>query len=290
MHGVLNLNKPQGITSRHAVSKAQKALGVRKAGHAGTLDPMATGVLLICIGEATKISRFLMDSDKSYRATLKLGERTDTQDAEGRVIETRVYDHVTPEFLKSAFESFSGRIEQMPPMYSAVKINGQPLHRLARKGIEAERKARDVEIRSIVIVETAFPYVTFDVVCSKGTYIRTLSEDIGLRLGCGAHLTALERTRSGVFSVEKSIALDEVDPEKVGLVTIAEALTQCERITIGRDAEDHLRHGRPVALSDATEGEDRHDLVVWSEDGRVVGIGDLSAGVLRISRILNLPF
>ena len=199
MHAVVNLDKPAGLTSRTAMVLAQRALGAKRAGHAGTLDPLATGVLLVCLDEATKISGYLLDLEKEYTATLKLGERTDTLDAEGTVVE-RVEDFsVTESQVEKVLEKFRGGIEQVPPMYSALKRSGTPLYKLARKGITVERPPRKVRISELELTGFAPPLLELRITCSKGTYIRTLADDIGADLGMGAHVTALRRLRIGHF-------------------------------------------------------------------------------------------
>ena len=202
IHGVLNLNKPPKITSRQAVDCVKRLLNVKKAGHGGTLDPDATGVLLICLGDATKLFEALQAGTKEYEGTLTLGIVTDTLDANGQIIETTDTSQITPDQIQSVCQQFSGEIEQMPPMFSAVKHKGKPLYKLARRGIEVERQSRRVLIESIELLSFNIPEVRFRVVCSKGTYIRVLAADIGTALGCGAHLSELIRTRSGVFKIE----------------------------------------------------------------------------------------
>lgn len=202
IHGVLNLNKPPKITSRQAVDCVKRLLNVKKAGHGGTLDPDATGVLLICLGDATKLFEALQAGTKEYEGTLTLGIVTDTLDANGQIIETTDTSQITPDQIQSVCQQFFGEIEQMPPMFSAVKHKGKPLYKLARRGIEVERQSRRVLIESIELLSFNIPEVGFRVVCSKGTYIRVLAADIGTALGCGAHLSELIRTRSGVFKIE----------------------------------------------------------------------------------------
>jgi tRNA pseudouridine55 synthase len=207
MNGVIIVDKPAGITSHDVVDRVRKLLGVKKAGHAGTLDPMATGVLAVCVGEATKIASFLMGDDKVYEATMRLGVRTDTQDMTGRVLaeqETRVTD----EDVKAVLAALVGTITQVPPQYSAVKVRGKALYKWARKGVNVEAAARQVNIREIHVRDIALPLVSFTVTCSKGTYVRTLCADAGDRLGCGAALEKLRRTASGIFRAENAVSLE----------------------------------------------------------------------------------
>ena len=202
IHGVFLLDKPQGMSSNDIMQKVKRIFQANKAGHTGALDPLATGMLPICLGEATKFSQFLLDADKRYLVTAKLGERTDTSDAEGQVVETREVKVKTPEIL-TALEQFRGNILQMPTMFSALKHNGKPLYEYARQGITVEREARPITIFELNFIEYNAPYLTLEVHCSKGTYIRTLVDDLGEVLGCGAHVTMLRRTAVADYPTEK---------------------------------------------------------------------------------------
>ena len=210
IHGVLNLNKPPRLTSRQAVDCVKRLLNVKKAGHGGTLDPDATGVLLICLGDGTKLFEALQAGTKEYESTLILGVTTDTLDANGQIIKTADTSQITPDQIRSICQQFVGEIEQTPPMFSAVKHKGKPLYKLARRGIEVERRSRRVFIESIELLLCNIPEVRFRVVCSKGTYVRALAADIGAALGCGAHLSELTRTRSGVFKIEGAHTFDSL--------------------------------------------------------------------------------
>lgn len=209
MNGIIIIDKPLGRTSHDMVYEMRKVTGIKKIGHTGTLDPMATGVLPVCIGSATKMADMLTLSDKSYIAELVLGRTTDTQDADGKVL-TECEVNCSEEEIRCAVNSFVGEIEQVPPMYSAIKQNGKKLYELARQGIEVERKPRKVTINSIDILEISGERVKIDVSCSKGTYIRTLCEDIGKKLGVGAYMNTLRRTRTGQFTIEESHTLSEI--------------------------------------------------------------------------------
>ncbi|HET6490577.1 MAG TPA: tRNA pseudouridine(55) synthase TruB [Syntrophales bacterium] len=206
MNGVIIVDKPAGITSHDVVDRVRKLLGIRKAGHTGTLDPMATGVLAVCVGEATKIASFLTGEDKVYEATMRLGVRTDTQDMTGRVLAEQE-PRVTEADVKAVLADFVGTITQVPPQYSAVKVRGKALYQWARKGVNVEPAARQVEIREIRVGTIELPRVSFAVTCSKGTYVRTLCADAGDRLGCGAALERLRRTVSGIFREENAVSL-----------------------------------------------------------------------------------
>lgn len=204
IHGVFLLDKPQGMSSNDIMQKVKRIFQANKAGHTGALDPLATGMLPVCLGEATKFSQFLLDADKRYLVTAKLGERTDTSDAEGQVVETREVKVKTPEIL-TALEQFRGDILQVPTMFSALKHNGKPLYEYARQGITVEREARPITIFELNFIEYNAPYLTLEVHCSKGTYIRTLVDDLGEALGCGAHVTMLRRTAVADYPTEKML-------------------------------------------------------------------------------------
>jgi tRNA pseudouridine55 synthase len=209
--GILFIDKPQGITSHDVVDRVRRTLGMKRVGHAGTLDPMATGLLIILVGQATKVSQFLMGLDKTYAGTLKLGETTDSHDADGQIVSTRPIAGITAEKLTEVMKTFVGDQYQLPPMFSAKKQHGQTLYKLARQGIEVEREPRFIRISSLTIQSIELPFAAFEVACSKGTYIRTLAHDIGEKLGCGAHLTTLRRTAIDKFQVTDSITLENFE-------------------------------------------------------------------------------
>ncbi len=253
MNGLLIVDKPQGITSHDVVRKVRRLFKTRKVGHAGTLDPLATGVLLVALGEGTRVLQFLVEGAKTYQATLKLGEVTDTQDAEGQIIENRPLVGIDEPLVRSACAEFSGVISQLPPMFSAVKKNGIPLHRLARQGVEVERESRDVTIHRLDVVGVRLPWVDLEVDCSKGTYIRTLCHDIGQSLGCGAHVTALRRTRSGSFTEKQSLSLEEIAArldagDEAGLLSLEEALRELPAVEVVDSAAARLQNGIPPEL------------------------------------------
>lgn len=206
-NGVLLVDKDPGFTSHNAVALCRRILQTKKVGHCGTLDPMATGMLIVVIGKATKMQDMLMCEDKVYTATMKLGIETNSQDADGKVVAEKPTDSLTEQDIRAAFEHFAGEFDQLPPMYSAVKINGVPCYKLARKGKEVERKARHVKVLGYEItrIDLSAAEVDFTVHCSKGFYVRTYAHDIGQHLGCGAHLTALRRIRSGHFDISQAI-------------------------------------------------------------------------------------
>jgi tRNA pseudouridine55 synthase len=207
--GVLVINKPRGCTSHDVVSRVKRMIGAKKVGHLGTLDPMATGVLPLVINKATKSATRFQGGVKEYIATMKLGEETDTLDAEGKVVESKDASGIKIEDVEKALYSFIGKIEQTPPMFSAVKQGGVPLYKLARKGKTVAREPKQVEIFSIEILSSELPFVSFKVECSRGTYIRSLCHDTGAKLGCGAHLTELQRSRSGIFTIDESLGVEQ---------------------------------------------------------------------------------
>lgn len=292
MNIIINLNKPKGITSQQAVTKVKKLLGVRKAGHTGTLDPMATGVLLVCLNEATKVSRFLLDKDKTYRARLKLGERTDTLDADGKLIETRDVPPFTPGHIVSVAKQFVGKIMQKPPMYSAIKLNGQPLYKLARKGIEVERAERPVEIYDIKLLQMDIPYVDIAVSCSKGTYIRTLCDEIGLVLGTGSHITALERTSIGTFTIDASVTLDRlaqgISGDSPCVSSIDHALSDMSEVILDESDASKARNGIPLGRGVASGVPDDVNVRLKDPFGSLFGIGITKREKIPIERNFNL--
>jgi len=258
LNGILLLDKPLGISSNKALQNVKKLFNAQKAGHTGSLDPLATGVLPICFGEATKISAFLLDADKEYLFKIKLGEKTTTADSEGEIIESLPIDGIDIDSIKSIIPEFLGDQKQLPPMYSALKHNGERLYKLARQGIEVERKLRDITIYSFELVNFELPYVEFSVHCSKGTYVRTIAEDIGDRLGCGAHVVALRRTSVGGFS-EKPVTMDQLESAKVEsfqqlddyLMGMDTAVSDWPDIRLSSDLEFYVKQGQPVMVPKA---------------------------------------
>ena len=255
--GVLVLDKPAGISSAAAVHRVKRALGARRAGHAGTLDPMATGVLVVCVGEATKIATYLLLDDKCYLATARLGEATDTWDADGTVVERAAVAAAADEQVRQVLSRFVGRIEQEPPVFSAIKQAGQPLYRRARRGETVAAPVRTVEVESIELIAWTPPELTFRVVCGKGTYVRSLAVDIARALGTVAHLTALRRERSGPFGLPRAVAWSRVqgaadDPGALSgalaetLIAPAEALAGLPRVTIDPPSVTAIGRGQPI--------------------------------------------
>ena len=288
--GALLLDKPVGITSNRALQQARKLFGSSKAGHAGTLDPLASGLLLVLFGEGTKFAGPHLDDDKEYLATLKLGEKTTTGDAEGEVIETSAHA-VSERELDSTLQRFMGEIEQVPPMHSALKRDGVPLYRLARAGETVERAARRVRISQIENIEFRPPYLSLRVRCSKGTYVRTLAEDIGAALGSCAHLTALRRIASGRWRVEDAVTLDALSsmPQALRaqhLLPLSALLDGLPRVELDPDQDARFRNGQTLkAFSPAAAGT---LLAVYGRDDRVIGLAEVQAdGGLRPMRLVS---
>ncbi|HTF13369.1 MAG TPA: tRNA pseudouridine(55) synthase TruB [Burkholderiales bacterium] len=284
--GVLLIDKPVGPSSNAVLQRAKRLLGARRAGHTGTLDPLASGLLVIALGEATKFSGGMLDADKSYRALLKLGERTETGDAEGPVV-SRAEVKVTRDELLAALERYRGEIEQLPPRYAAIKHRGRPLYEYARRGEHVARTARRVAIRRLVLEKFAGDTVGLFVECSKGTYIRVLAEDIGAALGCGAHLAALERTAVGPFALEQSIRLEALEAilpaERRDRLLPLEALLQSwPRLTLEAPLAAKFRQGRAVPVDCASGG-----VAVFGQDGNFLGTGQVDpSGTLQPKRLL----
>jgi tRNA pseudouridine55 synthase len=283
--GILLLDKPLGLSSNHALQRVKRLYDARKAGHTGSLDPLADGMLPICFGDATKLSAFLLDADKHYWFRVKLGETTATGDTEGVVLKVRPIDDVTPDQIEQVLQKFAGEIQQLPPMYSALKHKGKRLYELAREGVEVEREPRTVRIYSLALGEVNLPEFELRVHCSKGTYVRTLAEDIGEALGCGAHVTALRRTGVGpytgfeMYSMEMLEQTAEQGKPAIDrlLLPIDTALSDWPEVRVNADTAFYLKQGQAVLVPRApTEGwvriyEGETFLAVGQvqEDGRI---------------------
>ncbi len=259
VNGILLLDKPSGITSNDALQQVKRLFYAKKAGHTGSLDPLACGVLPICMGEATKVSAFLLDADKRYQVRCQLGVRTATADAEGEVVETRPVGTWSAERFEAVLDEFRGSIEQIPPMYSALKHQGQRLYKLARQGIEVEREPRPVSIYELTLTGQGDDWIDIEVHCSKGTYVRTLAEDIGEKLGCGAHVSALRRSMVGPYGAGQLVTLDQLQDLKENdiaamddlLLPIESALSQWPDVDLSTDAAFYLQQGQPVLVPHA---------------------------------------
>jgi len=288
--GVLLLDKPVGLSSNDALIKAKRLLNAKKAGHTGTLDPFATGLLPLCFGEATKFSQDLLEADKTYQTVVHLGQRTDTGDTEGEVLET-LDVNVTREQIEAVLERFRGPIAQVPPMYSALKRDGKPLYEYARAGITLEREARPVTIHRLELVAYEAPFLTLLVTCSKGTYIRVLGEDIGRALGCGAHLNALRRIQVGALTMDGVITLEELGAHAapVGLLAPVDALlSSFPAVELTPELATRFLHGQRIALGkEAVAVPAGLGRVRVYQDGRLLGTGNLQEyAVLAPERLI----
>ena len=346
MNGFLNIHKPAGLTSHDVVAKVRRLLGVQRVGHTGTLDPAATGVLPICIGKATKVAQFFLETDKEYRVVMRLGEATDTEDATGKVLSRRPIASLTHEKIQKTVEGFQGLQSQIAPMYSAVKVGGEPLYKAARQGRQVERPSRRVIIHRINVLgiehpDSAAPHgppdisedqalpvrargvgaseditlphphgpphiidVTFDVTCSKGTYVRTLCADIGEKLGVGGHLLRLERRRSGPFHIDKAIHLSEVQQRtaegSIGekLIPMEEVLSSYPSLRVTPEAERFVLHGAPIGAREITyfpmEFKTGKAVLVYNAAGELVALAsalidrDQMAGVGRAAPVFKI--
>ncbi len=266
VHGVLLLDKPAGLSSAQALAKAKWLLNAEKAGHTGTLDPFATGLLPLCFGEATKFAQDLLDADKTYEATVQLGVTTTTGDTEGEVVATKPAE-VSREQVEATLAKFRGPLRQVPPMHSALKREGKPLYEYAREGITLEREARDVMIHALELLECAPSQLKLRVTCSKGTYVRVLGEDIGAALGCGAHLTSLRRTGIDTLLLSRAMTLDELaasaEADRVAqLLPVDALLAKFPSVQLDDDLASRFRQGQRIALN-------RAGMAAPCDDGRV---------------------
>jgi tRNA pseudouridine55 synthase len=295
VNGILLLDKPSGLTSNAALQAVKKLYRARKAGHTGSLDPLATGLLPICFGEATKVSGFLLDADKDYRVTCRFGERTTTGDAEGELLEQRPVEDLTEDRLNEVLQGFLGEIEQIPPMYSALKHKGERLYKLAREGVEVEREPRRVTIHALELLTLASPLAEIRVHCSKGTYVRTLVEDIGEVLGCGAHVAGLRRLGVGPFDDTQLVDMEtlravagegEQALDKL-LLPLESGLAQWPDVRLSGDAAFYLRQGQPVLVPKApTAGLVR----LYEGENRFLGVGEiLDDGRVAPRRLMIAP-
>ncbi len=281
MHGVLNIYKEKGYTSHDVVAKLRGIVGQKKIGHTGTLDPDAVGVLPVCLGKATKLCDMLTDKNKTYETVMLLGKVTDTQDVSGEVLEEKETSHLTEEVVRNTVMSFVGDYMQVPPMYSALKVNGKKLYELAREGIEIERKARPVSILDIQIKVIDLPRVRMEVSCSKGTYIRTLCHDIGMKLGCGACMEELIRTKVSRFEIKDSLTLAQVQELKEEgklneiLVPIDEMFANYEAVTLKEEFMTFIYNGNvfyPKHLKEHIKLEDGKMVRVYDGQGQFIAI------------------
>lgn len=295
VHGILLLNKPLNLTSNAAIQRAKFLFGTKKAGHTGSLDPLATGMLPVCFGEATKFSRFLLESDKYYRVTAQLGIKTSTGDKEGTIIAEKTVPVLTQEILENTLQQFVGNIKQIPPMHSALKHQGKPLYELARKGIEIERAPREIKIYKLQLLnlDLSLDQFTIDVHCSKGTYIRTLVEDIGEQLGCGAHVAMLHRSAVAPYDQQPMYSLDDLHQAKQEghdvllklLLPIATALQTLPSIILSTNSAFYFCQGQAVTVPQLPNTD--NFISVFSDNQKFIGIGKiLEDGRLTPKRLI----
>ncbi|RKH48753.1 tRNA pseudouridine(55) synthase TruB [Corallococcus sp. AB049A] len=287
MDGVLVIDKPLGPTSFDVVRQVRGLLKVKKAGHTGTLDPMATGVLPVCLGEATKVAGVITEGDKAYDAVVRLGIETDTQDAQGKPTAQAPVPPLTAPLLEAVLARFRGTFEQVPPMYSAVKVAGKRLYELARAGEEVERASRTVTVHELVLRDFSADRLTLSVRCTKGFYVRTLAYDLGRALGCGAHLEALRRTMSGPFTLARALPLGDLaslSREAVAgrLVSLADSLTDLPAVRVNADEARRVLHGVPVEVA-PVPGRVR----VLGPDDALLAMAEVVGGRLRYQRVFN---
>ncbi len=284
--GFLNINKPLHMTSHDVVANIRRGLKLKKVGHAGTLDPLATGVLVICVGNATRFSEYVMNSTKRYRAQVHLGITTETYDAEGAVLQKRNASHVQRTDVEAQFGAFLGDIKQIPPMYSAIKQGGRKLYDMARAGETVEREARAVRIDSLDIMDWSQPEFTLDVVCSAGTYIRSLAYDLGEALGVGAHLSGLSRVTSGMFRLDDSVALDDLlttDDWLRYLIPPQVALSDWPTVQLSAQDTENILHGRSIGADNSVS-----ELALgYALDGHLVAILRADSGSWRPHKVFS---
>jgi tRNA pseudouridine55 synthase len=277
LDGILNIDKPAGITSYGVVAAVKRLAGERRVGHTGTLDPAATGVLPVFLGRATRVIEFLTDTDKTYRAVVELGIATDTYDASGNVTRRSDPSLIGRASLESALDSFRGAIRQVPPMYSAVKHAGRPLYKLARAGVTIERKSRPVTVHRLELVAWQPPSVTLEIECSRGTYIRSLAHDLGQALGCGAHLKTLVRTRCGIFDIKDAVSLPRLEEAfRCGygenyILPVDAVLQDFDAVIVDDAAEVAIRNGGSLDISGARKAGRKY-CRAYSQDGRLLGM------------------
>ena len=295
MDGIVIIDKPAGKTSHDVVSEVKKIMGAKKAGHTGTLDPMATGVLPVCLNEATKLAQFLTGENKEYLATMLLGVTTDTLDTEGEIT-GRSDKFVSEEEIRAALAKIVGKIQQVPPAYSAVKHRGQPLYKYARKGIFLETAAREIEIYSIVVEDISFPRVTFRIASSKGTYIRSICSDVGEMLGCGACLCGLRRLRSGLFSTDMAVSLENYErkEKKTELLVKLLPLTKSLPLLTGIEVEEEFANKLRDGMQPSVEAMQLHvlpflqtgDMIKFiSHGGTLIAVAEMLAAVSSFSEL-----
>ena len=290
VHGIILLDKRLGVSSNKALQEVRRLFNANKAGHTGSLDPLATGLLPLCFGEATKVSALMLDDDKRYQVTMKLGVMTDTGDAEGQVIETKPVPALSIAQIQCSLEKFIGLQAQVPPMYSALKLNGKKLYELAREGITVERAPRQITIYELHLLEATFDTLTLDVACSKGTYIRSLAEDIGHDLGCGATVTALRRSQAGQFLLENAKTIEQLsaltnDELYANLMACDKPLEKLPALHLSEQQAKAISYGQDIDI-ESQKSESDYRLYA---DGLFLGLGEYGInGKLHPKKLFNL--
>lgn len=290
VNGIILLDKRLGVSSNRALQEVRRLFNANKAGHTGSLDPLATGLLPLCFGEATKVSAMMLDDNKRYQAVVKLGVMTDTGDAEGEIIEQKPVPELTQQLIEDCLNGFVGEIDQVPPMYSALKHNGRKLYELAREGKTVERKARRISIFELKLLDSTADSLTLDVFCSKGTYIRSLAEDIGHKLGCGGTITALRRTQSGQFKLEDALTIEQcqamsLEQLTAGLLAVDQPLCDVPIIELSEQQAVLIKHGQQIQHGTETI----QGLVRMYSEQVFLGLGELLLnGRLVPKKIFNL--
>ncbi|RMG99143.1 MAG: tRNA pseudouridine(55) synthase TruB [Chloroflexi bacterium] len=270
--GILVVDKPSGMTSHDVVQRVRRVAATRKVGHAGTLDPLATGVLLVCVGQATRLLEYLVGRPKRYVATVRLGQETDTYDAEGEVVAERPFSHVSREAIEKILPQFRGEIQQRPPAYSAIKQGGQPLYKLARQGVEVERPLRTVTIYQLDLLDWNPPYLKLDITCSSGTYIRSLAHDFGQVLACGGHITSLQRTAVGEFTRQQAVPLAQITAESLPnlLLPARNAVAHLPQLFVTTAEATQLRLGQRIERQ--AEHPHAEEIAAFDSENRFIGI------------------
>jgi tRNA pseudouridine55 synthase len=295
IHGILLLDKPLGLSSNQALQTARRLVGAAKGGHTGSLDPLATGLLPLCFGEATKIAGWLLGSRKAYEAEVKLGATTTTADLEGDIVETRPVPELDDALIEAALAPLRGRITQVPPAYSAIKQDGVPLYVRARRGEAVDVPSREVDVYRLEVIERAGDTLRLHVECGSGTYVRSLAVDLGANLGCGAHLTGLRRLWVEPFMAPAMVTLDDLraaadtgpDPLEACVLPVDAGLAHIPRVQLDAAQTRVLGFGQPVPLG---TGAEPGRCGVWGDDGRLMALGEVSPeGILRVLRGFNLP-
>jgi tRNA pseudouridine55 synthase len=289
IHGIILLDKRLGVSSNKALQEVRRLLNANKAGHTGSLDPLATGLLPLCFGEATKVSAMLLDDDKRYAVTVQLGVMTDTGDAEGKVLETKPVPTLTLEQIQTCLQQFTGDIEQVPPMYSALKHNGKKLYELAREGIEIERKARQIKIYQLKLLGFTADTLSLEVFCSKGTYIRSLAEDIGHYLGCGGTVIALRRLQAGQFQIKDAYTIEQLssmNPDELTacLLPVDAPLHYLPTVSLSKQQASAICYGQSIDFANSAQG-----LLRLYDNERFLGLGEMTLnGKLTPKKLFNL--